>query len=152
MGILRYDSLVLPIKKMLFLLSLLITDFSSISFFKENFICWRTRVIWDPVIVEVWMTILISSSDFFIAWKLVASLRGVVRFRFDSFGKTIGGAVLFYEWAYNAWCVFFFSHWCLCCFLFLHTDIAGLHTDIVAVRALCPLACILGILYHLVLL
>lgn len=37
-------------------------------------------------------------------------------------------------------------------FCFLHTDIAGLHTDIVAVRALCPLACILGILYHLVLL
>ena len=43
------------------------------------------------------MTILINSSDFFIAWKLVASLRGVIRFRFDSFGKTIGGAVLFYQ-------------------------------------------------------
>lgn len=55
------------------------------------------------------MTVLISSSDFFIAWKLVASLRGVIRFRFDSFGKTIGGAVLFYEWAYNAWCVSFFQ-------------------------------------------
>ena len=54
------------------------------------------------------MIILISSSDFFITWKLAAGLRGVIRFRFDSFGKTIGGAVFFYEWAYNVW-LFLFS-------------------------------------------
>lgn len=55
------------------------------------------------------MTILISSSVFFVIGKLVASLRGVIPFRFDAFGKTIGGAVLVYEWAYHAWCVSFIS-------------------------------------------